>query len=199
MSSGSAGTIRPLALTGRHNFGNRGERRSEPRKEEVERKWRRDEYRGGQAGYVGLVTSACLGKLGNRVVCIENDPAKLALLHAGDIPIYEEGLTDLVTRGVADGKLSFTNDLPSAVREAQVVFLCVGTPPGPGGQPDLSQIEAVSTAIGEAIDGRYRVIVTKSTVPVGSGDWVSLLVREAFCETVDAHMEAACPVSARAE
>src|SRR5712692_10908898 len=119
------------------------------------------------AGYVGLVTSACLAQMENQVVCIENNPAKLALLHGGGMPIYEEGLTELVTHNVAAERLSFTDDLAGAVREAQVVFLCVGTPPGPGGQPDLSQIEGVATGIGRVLDGRYRVVVTKSTVPVG--------------------------------
>jgi UDPglucose 6-dehydrogenase len=132
------------------------------------------------AGYVGLVTAACLAELGNRVLCVESNPARLAMLHAGEMPIYEEGLGELVARNVANERLSFTHDLPCAVDRAEVVFLCVGTPPGPGGQPDLSQIEAVATAIGQALDGRYRVIVTKSTVPVGCGDWVSLLVRDAY-------------------
>jgi UDPglucose 6-dehydrogenase len=135
------------------------------------------------AGYVGLVTAACLADLGNRVLCVENNPARLAMLLDGQMPIYEEGLAELVQRGVCSGQLSFGADLTEAVHETEVVFLCVGTPPGPGGQPDLSQIESVATAIGQALDGRYRVIVTKSTVPVGSGDWVSLLIREAFCES----------------
>jgi UDPglucose 6-dehydrogenase len=131
------------------------------------------------AGYVGLVTAACLAELGNDVVGIENDPGRLAILLTGGIPIYEEGLAELVQRNVAAGCLIFTDNLPCAVNAAQVVFLCVGTPPGEGGQPDLSQIEAVATSIGRVIDPRYRVIVTKSTVPVGSGDWVSELIREA--------------------
>jgi UDPglucose 6-dehydrogenase len=149
------------------------------------------------AGYVGLVTSACLAQMDNQVTCVENNPAKLALLHAGKMPIYEEGLEQLVSRGVVAERLFFTDDLAGAVHEAQVVFLCVGTPPGSGGQPDLSQIQAVAAAIGAAIDSRYRVIVTKSTVPVGCGDWVSSLIREAFCDAVDAQMEAACPVARR--
>jgi UDPglucose 6-dehydrogenase len=132
------------------------------------------------AGYVGLVTAACLAELGNRIVCVENDPIRLAMLAAGDMPIYEEGLAALVERNVAVRRLRFTHDLPCAVEESQVVFLCVGTPPGIAGQPDLSQIEAVATSIGRALDSRYRVIVTKSTVPVGSGDWVSELIREAY-------------------
>jgi UDPglucose 6-dehydrogenase len=143
------------------------------------------------AGYVGLVTAACLAELGSSIVCVENDPAKLAILHAGELPIYEEGLSDLVARNVATGSLCFTADLASAVKTAEVVFLCVGTPPGPGGQPDLSQIETAATAIGQALDGRYRIIVTKSTVPVGSGDWVSMLVREAYCTRVGVRQPAA--------
>jgi UDPglucose 6-dehydrogenase len=140
------------------------------------------------AGYVGLVTAACLADLGNRILCVENNPARLSMLCDGRMPIYEEGLDRLVERNVDAGRLCFTDDLETAVAETDVVFLCVGTPPGPGGQPDLSQIEAVATAIGQALDDRYRVIVTKSTVPVGSGDWVSLLVRES-------HVSRACSVA----
>src|SRR6266851_5582212 len=103
------------------------------------------------AGYVGLVTAACLAELGNAVVCVEIDPARLAMLAEGDMPIYEAGLGPLVERGVAARRLRFTDDLPCAVEEAAVIFLCVGTPPGPGGQPDLSQIEAVATSIGRAL------------------------------------------------
>jgi UDPglucose 6-dehydrogenase len=138
------------------------------------------------AGYVGLVTAACLAELGNRVVCVENDPARLAELLNGEMPFYEEGLEPLVARNVRAGRLQFTEALAEMIEDALVIFLCVGTPPGPGGQPDLSQIESVASEIGYALDGRYRVIVTKSTVPVGSGDWVSLLVRDAFCGAVEA-------------
>jgi UDPglucose 6-dehydrogenase len=136
------------------------------------------------AGYVGLVTAGCLADLGNRVLCVENDPVRLATLCEGGIPIYEEGLARLIERNTEIGRLRFTNDLPRAVRETEIIFLCVGTPPGAGGQPDLSQIEAVATAIGAALDGRYRVIVTKSTVPVGCGDWVSQLIGEAYFESM---------------
>jgi len=136
------------------------------------------------AGYVGLVTAGCLAELGNHVLCVENNPARLAMLQAGDMPIYEEGLAELVQRNVDCERLPFSHDLPCAVERSQVIFLCVGTPPGPGGQPDLSQIEAVATSIGQALDGQYRVIVTKSTVPVGCGDWVSLLVRDAYSPAV---------------
>jgi UDPglucose 6-dehydrogenase len=96
------------------------------------------------------------------------------------MPIYEEGLAELIERNVARERLVFTHDLSCAVELSEVVFLCVGTPPGPRGQPDLSQIEAVATSIGQALNGDYRVIVTKSTVPAGCGDWVSLLVRDAY-------------------
>jgi UDPglucose 6-dehydrogenase len=132
------------------------------------------------AGYVGLVTAACLAELGNSVHCVENDPIKLDMLSAGDLPIYEVGLSELVARQTATGRLRFSAELACAVDEAEVLFLCVGTPSASDGQPDLSQIEAVAMAIGPALDHRYRIIVTKSTVPVGSGDWVSQLVREAF-------------------
>jgi UDPglucose 6-dehydrogenase len=132
------------------------------------------------AGYVGLVTAACLAELGNQVIGIENDPHRLGILCAGGLPIYEEGLAELVQRNAQAGSLFFTQDLTAAVTAAEVIFLCVGTPPGHAGQPDLSQIEGAATAIGRVLDDRYRVIVTKSTVPVGSGDWVSELIRDAF-------------------
>src|SRR5437773_6710716 len=90
------------------------------------------------AGYVGLVTAACLAELGNAVHCVENDPAKLAVLHSGDLPIYEAGLAELIAHQVASGRLWFSADLPCAVEESEVLFLCVGTPPGLNGQPDLS-------------------------------------------------------------
>jgi UDPglucose 6-dehydrogenase len=143
------------------------------------------------AGYVGLVTAACLADLGNRIIGVENNPVRLSMLCGGQMPIYEEGLAPLVERNVNAGRLSFTDDLQRAVRESEVIFLCVGTPPGPGGQPDLSQIETVATAVGHALGDRYRVIVTKSTVPVGSGDWVSLLIRESYANGDG------CEVSAR--
>jgi len=122
-------------------------------------------------GYVGLVTGAVFADLGNDVVCVDNVPEKISELRAGRMPIYEPGLEEMVARNVADGRLAFTTDLSEAVRRAVIVFITVGTPPGAQGQTDLTAVGAVATAIGRAME-RYTVVVNKSTVPVGTGDFV---------------------------
>ncbi|HET8577259.1 MAG TPA: UDP-glucose/GDP-mannose dehydrogenase family protein [Methylomirabilota bacterium] len=124
-------------------------------------------------GYVGLVTGAVFADLGNDVICVDNDHAKIDSLKAGRMPIYEPGLEEMVTRNVGDGRLVFSMDLPAAVRQSDVIFIAVGTPPKESGETDLSQVEAVAAEIGRAMD-RYKVVVNKSTVPVGTGE----LVRE---------------------
>jgi UDPglucose 6-dehydrogenase len=123
------------------------------------------------AGYVGLVTGAVFADLGNEVVCVDNLEDKVAALQAGHMPIYEPGLEEMVARNVEDGRLSFTTDLASAVRRSVIVFIAVGTPPKVDGQTDLSAVEAVAREIGRAMD-RYLVVVNKSTVPVGTGEFV---------------------------
>jgi UDPglucose 6-dehydrogenase len=122
-------------------------------------------------GYVGLVTGAVFADLGNDVVCVDNDQKKIEALRAGKMPIYEPGLEEMVARNTGDGRLSFTTDLAGAVRQSDVIFIAVGTPPKETGETDLSQVEAVATAIGRAMD-RYKVVVNKSTVPVGTGEFV---------------------------
>lgn len=130
-------------------------------------------------GYVGLVTGACLAYLGHEVVCVDKDPHKIAALQAGKSPIYEPGLESLLADGVARGVLTFTLDLAVAVRAAEVIFIAVGTPPLPGGDPDLQHVEAVAREVGAAIaDLKTRVVVNKSTVPIGSGNWVEMLIEE---------------------
>ena len=124
-------------------------------------------------GYVGLVTGAVFADLGNDVVCVDKIADKVESLKAGRMPIYEPGLEEMVSRNVADGRLSFTTDLPAAVRRSDVIFIAVGTPPKDDGETDLSQVETVAAEIGRAMD-RYKVVVNKSTVPVGTGG----LVRE---------------------
>ena len=124
-------------------------------------------------GYVGLVTGAVFADLGNDVVCVDNDRAKIDCLRAGQMPIYEPGLEEMVTRNVGDGRLAFGTDLAAAVRQSDVIFIAVGTPSKDSGETDLSQVEAVAAGIGRAMD-RYKVVVNKSTVPVGTGE----LVRE---------------------
>jgi UDPglucose 6-dehydrogenase len=122
-------------------------------------------------GYVGLVTGAVFADLGNDVVCVDKDAAKIDGLRAAQMPIYEPGLEELVGRNVADGRLTFTTDLADAVRRSDLVFIAVGTPPKASGESDLSAVEEVAVGIARALD-RYKVIVNKSTVPVGTGDLV---------------------------
>jgi UDPglucose 6-dehydrogenase len=122
-------------------------------------------------GYVGLVTGAVFADLGNDVVCVDNDAAKITELIAGQMPIYEPGLEEMVSRNLADGRLAFTTDLTAAVRRAVIVFITVGTPPKADGQADLSAVESVARGIGQAME-RYTVVVNKSTVPVGTGEFV---------------------------
>jgi len=129
-------------------------------------------------GYVGLVSGSCFSEFGVDVVCVDKDADKIAKLHDNVMPIYEPGLDDLVAKNVEAGRLSFTTDLPSAVRDADAVFIAVGTPSRRGdGHADLSFVYQAAREIAEAMDG-YTVIVTKSTVPVGTGREVERIVRE---------------------
>lgn len=120
-------------------------------------------------GYVGLVAGTCFAESGNDVACIDIDEGKISTLKAGKVPFYEPGLEELVRRNLAEQRLVFTTDLKEAVRPASVVFIAVGTPQGPDGKADIAQVLATAKAIAEAMDG-YKVIVNKSTVPVGSAD-----------------------------
>ena len=129
-------------------------------------------------GYVGLVSGACFSEFGFDVTCVDKDEKKIAKLHKGDIPIYEPGLDELVGRNYAAGRLSFTTDLGSAVAQADAIFIAVGTPTRRGdGHADLSYVHAAAAEIAAHLDG-YTVIVTKSTVPVGTGQQVSDIVRK---------------------
>jgi UDPglucose 6-dehydrogenase len=122
-------------------------------------------------GYVGLVSGACLADVGNDVLCLDVDPDKIQILEAGEIPIHEPGLLEIVRRNVAAGRLSFTTDVERAARYGIVQFIAVGTPPDEDGSADLQYVLAAARNIGTHMDG-YRVIVDKSTVPVGTGDQV---------------------------
>jgi len=124
-------------------------------------------------GYVGLVTGAVFADLGNDVVCVDNDGAKIEALKAGRMPIYEPGLEEMVARNAGDRRLAFTMDLGAGIRHGDVIFIAVGTPPKDTGETDLSHVEAVAAEIGRCMD-RYKVVVNKSTTPVGTGE----LVRE---------------------
>ena len=138
-------------------------------------------------GYVGLVTGACFADMGNDVVCVDVDAEKVESLRQGRIPIYEPGLAEMVARNNRAGRLSFTTDLAGAVQRSLVCFIAVGTPEGENGGADLRAVLNVAAGIGRAMDG-YRVIATKSTVPVGTADKVAAVVAaelEKRGETVD--------------
>jgi UDPglucose 6-dehydrogenase len=128
-------------------------------------------------GYVGLVTGTCLAESGNSVACVDTDPRKIEMLKKGIVPIYEPGLKEYLDRNVAQGRLSFTTDLYSVMDDSEVLMIAVGTPPGEDGSADLSYVLAVAESIGKRLKD-YKVIVNKSTVPVGSGD----LVRETIAK-----------------
>ncbi len=129
------------------------------------------------AGYVGLVSGACFAEFGASVVCVDRDVDKIAGLRAGTIPIYEPGLEELVGRNVREGRLSFSTDTPDAVRDSLVIFIGVQTPSGDGGATELAAVEAVAREIGRSIDS-YKVVVTKSTVPVGTSSKVRGWIQE---------------------
>ena len=130
------------------------------------------------AGYVGLVSGACFADFGHNVVCVDKDADRVARLEAGEMPIYEPGLDSIVAANRREGRLSFSTDLAAAVAAADAVFIAVGTPSRRGGgHADLSFVEAATREIAAALSG-YTVIVTKSTVPVGTGDTVEAIIRE---------------------
>src|SRR3990172_1840880 len=127
-------------------------------------------------GYVGLVAGAGFAESGNDVICVDIDANKIDMLNIGEVPIYEPGLEDLIKRNREDGRLRFTTDLPMAVKEALICLIAVGTPSGEDGSADLNHVLEVARGIGRAMDG-YRIIVDKSTVPVGTADKVRSVVR----------------------
>lgn len=129
-------------------------------------------------GYVGLTTGACLAYLGHEVHCVDADPKKIEALERGEMPFFEPHLADIVADARAN--LCFTTGYAHAIPKAEVIFIAVGTPPGPGGAPDLRYLEAAAKGIGENLGPHFTVIVNKSTVPIGSGNWVDSLVRDAF-------------------
>jgi UDPglucose 6-dehydrogenase len=130
------------------------------------------------AGYVGLVSGACFSEFGVHVTCVDLDESKIARLNAGEIPIFEPGLEQLVANNAEAGRLTFTTELAPAVAEADAVFIAVGTPSRRGdGHADLSYVYAAAEEIARAMDG-YTVVITKSTVPVGTGDEVERIIRE---------------------
>ena len=128
-------------------------------------------------GYVGLVTGACFAEFGVDVTCVDVDQEKITRLQSGVLPIYEPGLEHLVAKNSQSGRLRFTTDIKQAVEHALVIFLAVGTPPKPDGSPDLSYVETAASSVAEHMNG-YKVVVTKSTVPIGTGEYLRKLIRE---------------------
>ena len=123
------------------------------------------------SGYVGLVTGACFAEVGNEVLCVDVDERKVALLQRGEVPIHEPGLDEVIRRNSAGGRLRFTTDIAAGVAHGLFQFIAVGTPPDEDGSADLQHVRAVARAIGQHLDS-YRVVINKSTVPVGTADVV---------------------------
>src|SRR3954471_14078691 len=132
-------------------------------------------------GYVGTVTATCFAWLGHDVVGLDVDPVRVGQLAVGQAPLFEPGLSELLTETIATGRLSFTDD-PAGITGADIIFLCVGTPTGVGGAPDLSQVEAAAQSVAANMS-EDAVVVNKSTVPVGSGNWVRTMIEEALPRT----------------
>ena len=128
------------------------------------------------AGYVGLVTGACFAELGNKVICVDNDPEKISLLKKLKMPFYEKGLDKMVKKNSAAGRLVFTDKIDYAVKKSLVIFICVGTPPRVGGEADLSYVENVAAQIARSMTS-YKLIIEKSTVPVETGSWIERTVK----------------------
>jgi UDPglucose 6-dehydrogenase len=133
------------------------------------------------SGYVGLVTGACFADVGNDVVCVDVDARKVAALQAGEVPIHEPGLDALIARNASAGRLRFTTDAAAAIKHGPLLVIAVGTPPGEDGSADLSHVLAVAREIGRHIEG-YRVVIDKSTVPVGTADRVRERIESALTE-----------------
>lgn len=135
-------------------------------------------------GYVGLVTAACFSDLGNVVTALDVDEKRVAGLKRGEMPIYEPGLEELVTRNVEAGRLKFTTSYKDALKDSEFVFICVGTPSGVDGEADLKYVESAARSIAENMDGPL-VVINKSTVPVGTGDFVAEIIKAAQPKPID--------------
>jgi UDPglucose 6-dehydrogenase len=138
-------------------------------------------------GYVGLVTGVCLSHIGHDVICVDNNEEKVKLMQSGQSPIYEPGLSELMKSSAESGRLTFTADLSKGVAHGEILYIAVGTPPLPTGESDTRYVEAVARGIGTHLKDEYKVIVNKSTVPIGSGDWVRMIV-------LDGNKESGCSV-----
>ena len=128
-------------------------------------------------GYVGLVTGTCFANLGNEVVCVSGDENKINLLKQGKVPIYEPDLDELIEKNVKENRLFFDTDSEKSIQKSEIIFICKGTPSQPNGQVNLKYVEDAAIEIGRAIND-YKIVVNKSTVPIGSGDWVSMIIND---------------------
>jgi nucleotide sugar dehydrogenase len=135
-------------------------------------------------GYVGLVSGVCFSELGNEVICVDNAKSKIELLNNGEVPIHEPGLKELIASNTGAGRLSFTTDLAAAVNASEIIIIAVGTPSLPDGKANLAYIEQAAAEIGRAING-YKVVVVKSTVPVGTNEKVAAIIRHYATESFD--------------
>jgi UDPglucose 6-dehydrogenase len=135
----------------------------------------------------------CLSHIGHDVICIDNNEQKVQLMKSGQSPIYEPGLSELMKSSMDAGHLSFSSDLAAGVAHGEVLFIAVGTPPLPTGESDTRYVEAVARGIGAHLNGGYKVIVNKSTVPIGSGDWVRMIVLDGIAERKKALVGAGAP------
>ena len=128
-------------------------------------------------GYVGLVSGVCFAEIGNTVFCVDKDKKKIELLKAGKVPIFEEGLVELIKKNIKKGNLIFHSDTGFGIKESDIIFICVGTPPLPSGKPDLSAIDEVAKLIGRNLNG-YKIILNKSTVPIGTAKRIKKIIKE---------------------
>src|SRR5512133_2876213 len=128
-------------------------------------------------GYVGLVTGSCFADLGNSVTCLDVDENRISKLHKGLMPIYEPGLQEIVEQNVKAGRLVFTTDYEKAVKDAEIAFIAVGTPSGVDGEADLQYVRQAAESIADLV-GSKIIVVNKSTVPVGTGDWVAEVIQK---------------------
>jgi UDPglucose 6-dehydrogenase len=128
-------------------------------------------------GYVGLVTGVCLAEIGHDVICVDKDEEKVSSLRSGNIPIFEDGLEELVKSNLKKKSLVFDSDTSSGIKKSDIVFICVGTPPLPSGKPDLAAIDSVARIIGQSLNG-YKIILNKSTVPIGTAKRIKKIIKE---------------------
>ncbi|MGD0822342.1 MAG: UDP-glucose/GDP-mannose dehydrogenase family protein [Desulfomonilia bacterium] len=140
------------------------------------------------SGYVGLVTGACLAEMGNDVICVDENSEKISMLQRGEVPIYEPGLKDIIARNKEEGRIIFTTDLQEGVKKSLLCFICVGTPQDKDGSADLSYVLTVASQLGDIIDD-YKIIVDKSTVPVGTAEKVHDTIRRKLDARLLKHLE----------